>query len=94
MLTSIDGLIWLLLALVVLLFVQRILHREIQAIFLISTRSPGVTMGAFSLIFFPGVFLHERLRAIQFLGAALVLLAALLASRDRPQASEAAAERG
>jgi len=41
-----------------------------------------------------GLFLHERLRAIQFLGAALVLLAALLASRDRPRASEAAAERG
>jgi len=59
MLTSIDGLIWLLVALVLLLFFQRILHREIQAVFLISTRSPGVTMGAFSLIFFPGVFLHE-----------------------------------
>jgi hypothetical protein len=59
MLTSIDGLFWLLVALVVLLFLQRVLHREIQAIFLISTRSPGITMGAFSLIFFPGVFLHE-----------------------------------
>jgi drug/metabolite transporter (DMT)-like permease len=41
-----------------------------------------------------GVFLHEQLRVIQFVGAALVLLAALLASRDRPQASQAAAERG
>ena len=41
-----------------------------------------------------GIFLHEQLRAVQFVGAALVLLAALLASRDRPLASEAAAERG
>lgn len=59
MLISIDGLFWLLLTLVALLFLQRVLHREIQAIFLISTRSPGITVGAFSLIFFPGIFLHE-----------------------------------
>src|SRR5689334_4765414 len=59
MLISIDGLFWLLVTLVALLFLQRVLHREIQAIFLISTRNPGFTMGAFSLIFFPGVFLHE-----------------------------------
>jgi hypothetical protein len=70
MLTSIDGLFWLLAALVLLLFLQRVLHREIQAIFLISTRSPGITMGAFSLIFFPGVFLHElsHLLAAKLLG--------------------------
>ena len=59
MLTSIDGLFWFLATLVGLLFLQRVLHREIQAVFLISTRNPGITMGAFSLIFFPGVFLHE-----------------------------------
>jgi hypothetical protein len=59
MLASLDGLFWLILGLVALLFIQRSLHREIQAIFLIATRNPGITMGAFSLIFFPGVFLHE-----------------------------------
>jgi hypothetical protein len=59
MLTTFDGLLWLLLTLVLLLFLQRTLHREIQAIFLIVTRNPGFTMGAFSLIFLPGVFLHE-----------------------------------
>jgi hypothetical protein len=59
MLSSFDGLLWLLAALVVLMFVQRTLHREIQAILLISTRSPGITVGVFSLIFLPGVFLHE-----------------------------------
>jgi len=59
MLTSFDGLLWLLVSLVLLLFLQRALHREVQAIFLISTRSPNLTMLAFSLIFLPGVFLHE-----------------------------------
>lgn len=54
-----DGLLWLLAALVLLMFAQRALHREIQAVLLISTRSPGITVGVFSLIFFPGVFLHE-----------------------------------
>lgn len=59
MLSSFDGLFWLLAVLLLLLFLQRILHREIQAILLISTRSPGITVGVFALIFFPGVFLHE-----------------------------------
>ena len=59
MLTSFDGLLWLLAALVLLQFLQRSLHREIQALFLITTRSPGVTIGIFSIIFLPGVFLHE-----------------------------------
>ena len=59
MLISLDGLLWLLLTLVGLLFLQRPLHREIQSIFLIATRHPGITIIAFSLIFLPGVFLHE-----------------------------------
>lgn len=59
MLTSFDGLVWLVAVLVLLFFLQRILHREIQAILLIGTRSPGITVGVFALIFFPGVFLHE-----------------------------------
>ena len=41
-----------------------------------------------------GVFLHERMRPLQFVGAAFVLIAALLASRNTPQATEAAVERG
>ncbi len=41
------------------IFLQRALHREIQAIFLILTRRPNVTMALFSMLFFPGVFLHE-----------------------------------
>ncbi len=45
-------------------------------------------------ILLAAVFLHEQLRALQFVGAALVLAAALLASRTAPQATEAAVERG
>ncbi len=54
-----DGLFWFLLTLLALVFLQRILHREIQAVFLILTRNPALTMGMFSILFFPGVFLHE-----------------------------------
>ena len=42
-----------------LVFLQRFLHREIQAVLLIVTRSPQLTIGLFSVLFFPGVFLHE-----------------------------------
>ncbi len=53
------GMLWLLGALVVFIFLQRALHREIQAFFLILTRSAGVTQVLFAVIFFPGVLLHE-----------------------------------
>jgi hypothetical protein len=56
---SLDGLFWLLIALVVFVFLQRVLHREIQAFFLILTRRAGVTQVLFAIIFFPGVLLHE-----------------------------------
>ena len=54
-----DGLLWLIVALVVFVFLQRFLHREIQAFFLILTRNAGMTEVIFALIFFPGVLLHE-----------------------------------
>ncbi|WKZ34679.1 MAG: hypothetical protein QY332_13745 [Anaerolineales bacterium] len=38
---------------------QRLLHREIQAVILLITRNPQLTVGLFSVLFFPGVFLHE-----------------------------------
>src|SRR5919106_1402887 len=59
MLTQISGLIWFLFMLAPLILLQRLLHREIQAVFLILTRDPRLTMGLFSMIFLPGVFLHE-----------------------------------
>lgn len=58
-LSSFDGLLWLLVTLVMLVLLQRLLHHEIQAVFLILTRRPGVTQVLFALIFLPGVFLHE-----------------------------------
>ena len=54
-----EGLLWLLAALGIFIFLQRALHREIQAFFLILTRSVGVTQVLFAIIFFPGVLLHE-----------------------------------
>src|SRR5688572_1340700 len=57
--TQLSGLFWFILMLVPLILLQRLLHREIQAVFLILTRDSRVTMGIFSMLFLPGVFLHE-----------------------------------
>lgn len=54
----------------------------------IATSEPLVAMIA------AAVFLHEQLRPLQLVGAGLVLLAALLASRNAPEATQAAVERG
>jgi hypothetical protein len=57
--TQISGLFWFLLMLVPLIVLQRLLHREIQAVFLILTRDSHATIVIFSMLFLPGVFLHE-----------------------------------
>jgi hypothetical protein len=57
--TQLSGLVWFLFMLVPLIGLQRLLHREIQAVFLILTRDTRLTMGIFSMLFLPGVFLHE-----------------------------------
>jgi hypothetical protein len=54
-----SGLFLLVVCLVPFLLVQRWLHREIQSVFLLLTRRPTVSLGLFSLLFFPGVLLHE-----------------------------------
>jgi hypothetical protein len=59
MFSQLSGFFWFVLMLVPLVILQRLLHREIQAVFLILTRDARLTMGIFSLIFLPGVFLHE-----------------------------------
>ena len=56
---QIDGLVWLVVCLAPFLLVQRWLHRDIQAVFLLLTRRSELTIGLFSLLFFPGVLLHE-----------------------------------
>jgi len=57
--TALNGLFWLLVSLALFVFLQHLLHHEIQAFFLILTNRPGVTQVIFALIFFPGVLLHE-----------------------------------
>jgi len=56
---QITGLFWFVLMIVPLILLQRLLHREIQAVFLILTRNAQLTMGIFQMIFLPGVFIHE-----------------------------------
>lgn len=56
---ELQGLMWLLLLLGPLFIAQRSLHREIQAIFLLLTRRTDFSIALFSLLFFPGVLLHE-----------------------------------
>jgi hypothetical protein len=56
---NLDGLFWLLLSLGPLLILQRSLHREIQAVFLLITRRGDISVALFSLLFFPGVLFHE-----------------------------------
>jgi hypothetical protein len=56
---SFTGLISFVITLLPLVILQRLLHREIQAVLLIVTRNPQLTVGLFSFLFFPGVFLHE-----------------------------------
>jgi len=51
--------LWLLLWLGPLLLFQRGLHREIQSVFLLLTRRADLAVAIFSLLFFPGVLLHE-----------------------------------
>lgn len=54
-----SGLILFILSLLFFLVVQRRLHREIQGVFLLLTRSPALALGLFALLFFPGVLIHE-----------------------------------
>jgi hypothetical protein len=54
-----TGFFWFILTLLPLVILQRLLHREIQAVFLILTRNLQLTIGLFSILFLPGVFLHE-----------------------------------
>jgi hypothetical protein len=58
-LRELYGLLWLLLLTGLLLLLQRSLHREIQAVFLLITRSAEISRVLFSILFFPGIVLHE-----------------------------------
>ncbi len=54
-----DGFIFFTLSILVLIFSQRLLQREIQIILLFFTRRPNLAIGIFSILLLPGVFLHE-----------------------------------
>lgn len=56
---QLAGFVWFVVMLVPLVLLQRLLHREIQAVFLIVTRDPRLTIISFQILFLPGVFLHE-----------------------------------
>ena len=58
-LIAFNGLFWLFVTLTGFIFIQRILHREFQAFLLILTRNSRITQVIFSLVFLPGVLLHE-----------------------------------
>ena len=54
-----DGLISFIVLLLPLVIIQRLLHRELQLILFSITRNPNLALGLFSLIFLPGILLHE-----------------------------------
>lgn len=56
---ALHSLGWLLLSLGPLLFLQRLLHRQVQTLFLLITRRSDLSIALFALLFFPGVLLHE-----------------------------------
>jgi hypothetical protein len=56
---QLTGFVWFVCMLIPLIYLQRFLHREIQAVLLILSRNPQLTMGIFQFIFLPGVVLHE-----------------------------------
>ena len=58
--TQFTGLLWFILMLAPLIALQRVLHREIQAaLYIASGGNAQLTMAIFSILFFPGVILHE-----------------------------------
>jgi len=56
---NLTGLGWLIVFLAMLAIFQRRLHYEIQAILLVITRRADIAVAIFSLLFLPGVILHE-----------------------------------
>lgn len=57
--TIVFELVWLILLAAALAFIQRRLHLETQALFLILTRHKEISIVLFSILLFPGVLLHE-----------------------------------
>jgi hypothetical protein len=56
---ELGGWWWLVILLPPLLYIQRMLHREMQEIFYLLSGRQEVALLLFSMVFFPGVLLHE-----------------------------------
>jgi hypothetical protein len=54
-----SSLISFIVCLLLFILIQRGLHKELQGLFLLITRKPALALGIFSLLFLPGVFIHE-----------------------------------
>lgn len=54
-----ENALWLILTMALLAWLQMRLHQEVQLFFLLITRNPKLAILLFSLVFLPGVFLHE-----------------------------------
>lgn len=54
-----DGFLLFSLSLVLLILAQRFLQREIQILLLLLTGNTTLSIGIFSILLFPGVFIHE-----------------------------------
>ncbi len=54
-----SGFVWFFLMLLPLVYLQRFLHREIQMVIYVITRNESLTIIIYSILFLPGVFLHE-----------------------------------
>jgi hypothetical protein len=50
---------WLLAALVILVALERWIHRHVQGLWLLLTRSPDLALILYSLLFLPGILVHE-----------------------------------
>jgi hypothetical protein len=51
--------IWLVVSLILLIPLQRWIHRHLQGLLLLLTRNPVLSQGIYALLFFPGVLVHE-----------------------------------
>ena len=56
---GLASLLYLILLLAPIVYLPRFLQCEIQSVFLLITRQPEISMALFSLLFLPGVLLHE-----------------------------------
>lgn len=57
--TDTQTYLWLLLSLLILIPLQRWIHRHLQGILLLLTRDLVLSQGIYALLFFPGVLIHE-----------------------------------